>query len=569
MSWQPRWWLEPVSTPDPIRLPALVAIEGLAVHQGLLLGLDRGRGYLFQVVDGSSYRLLNPSLTPFLKETYALASNGTHLWFALGSQVVAVPWHQLPYVRQLGDHLRWKSPYPLESLAIAGNRLYASCYQREKILVFDAASGSLEAEWPAPGIGREQLCLQGDYLWVSDRVEETIFVLHRHTGEVLAALLSPLPGPTGLAFYRQQLWVGIATEEPFIRESPNDTNPFSVDFQDKTLIAPIRLHPPHPPCGDPDLVPRAISVACAVPYQPQTCGERAFYTLTQGYRVEMIYLEEMAPHEEVVLPNLIWQIALPCTSVRQRVVQVEPFGIPYKLVEVEGQQVAEFHLGTWQPGDGVVFGWRAILDLYSIKYHLTPADVEDVVIPKDLQRYLVDDDDLAMDHPLVKQAARLAVGTETNLLRKALNIRNYVYDQLRYRVTSRIQTPDIVLHNKEGSCGEYVGVLLALLRLNGIPCRTVGRYKCPLTPEMINIPASPQYNHVWIEFYVPGWGWLPMESNPDDLGDRPYPRRYFMGLPWTHAEIAKGIPFETCNHPDFSIGELAINHVQFRILHSL
>jgi len=569
VSVQPQWWLAPATQIEGIRPPALVAIEGLTTHQGRLLALDRVRGYLVAIKTDHTYAVLNPSLTPFLKDTYALCSDGTHLWFALGSQVVAVPWHALPYCRQLREHHRFITPYPVESLAIGGDVLYASCYQREKILVLDARSGSLKEEWPAPGIGREQLLVQGDYLWVSDRIEETLYVLQRHRGEVVGSLLSPFPGPTGLAFHQDHLWLGIATEEAFIRESPNDAHPLSVDFQDKTLITPIRLRPPHPPNRDPDLVPRVTSVACPIHYQPQILGERAFYTLSNGYRVEMIYLEEIAPHEDVPLPNLVWQMALPCTSVRQRVIQVQPFGIPYKLIEMEGQQVAEFHLGTWQPGDGWVFGWRAILDLYSIKYHLTPADVEDTVIPKDLERYLIDDDDLAMDHPVVKQAARIAIGTETNLLRKALAIRDYVYDRLRYRVTPRIETPDVVLQNQEGSCGEYVGVLLALMRLNGIPCRTVGRYKCPVPAEMLKIPGYPQYNHVWIEFYVPGWGWLPMESNPDDLGERPYPRRFFMGLPWTHAEIAKGIPFESCNHPEFSIGELAINHVQFRILEAL
>ncbi len=77
----------------------------------------------------------------------------------------------------------------------------------------------------------------------------------------------------------------------------------------------------------------------------------------------------------------------------------------------------------------------------------------------------------------------------------------------------------MVLERGIGSCGEYVGVLLALARLNGIACRTVGRYKCPPKANQRDIPLEPDYNHVWIEFYVPGYGWLPMESNPDDIID--------------------------------------------------
>ncbi|MBE9197452.1 transglutaminase family protein, partial [Synechocystis sp. LEGE 06083] len=124
---------------------------------------------------------------------------------------------------------------------------------------------------------------------------------------------------------------------------------------------------------------------------------------------------------------------------------------------------------------------------------------------------------------------------------------------------------------------EYVGVLLALARLNGIACRTAGRYKCPPHPLQRNLPMEPDFNHVWFEFYLPGIGWLPMESNPDDTNDGgPYPTRFFMGLAWYHAETAKDVPFEQLlsqgipvNKQVVSIGELAINHVQFTILEEL
>ena len=157
------------------------------------------------------------------------------------------------------------------------------------------------------------------------------------------------------------------------------------------------------------------------------------------------------------------------------------------------------------------------------------------------------------------------------------SIRNYVYDKLSYSIKPHIDTPDIVLERGTGSCGEYVGLLLALCRLNGIACRTVGRYKCPPYAEKKGIPLQPDYNHVWLEFYIPDLGWLPMESNPDDVGrDGPHPTRYFMGLSWFHIEIGKGISFETLSSEgkriekeDVSIGELAINHIRFTILEEL
>ena len=49
-----------------------------------------------------------------------------------------------------------------------------------------------------------------------------------------------------------------------------------------------------------------------------------------------------------------------------------------------------------------------------------------------------------------------------------------------------------------------------------------------------------------------------------------------MGLSWYHVEMSKDVPFETIksegaavNKEQVSIGELAINHVQFKILEEL
>lgn len=597
---QPAWWpmapLPPYKDPDkdpaPLQPLGLVALEGLATWGDRLLGLDRLRGYLVQLQENNTL-LLNPHHVHTFQDAYGLwvESEGEQAWIWLSreqeGQILRIPMAALEQPGSLEAFQVGTCPYPIEGIALwkdvqAGSSiLYATCYQREKILQLDPATGTVLWEMPAPGIGREQIALQGDYLWVSDRVEETIYVLERQSGRELARILTPFPGPTGLAHWQGRLWVAYAHEEAFIHDNPNDPDPLSVALRDKTWVAPLRLRPldpppPEPMPTDPKPLEEALALAerstfaCPVVFQPQQLGERATYTLSHGYRVELTYVEEIAQEEPRLLPDLVWRIALPCHSPRQRVHSFDWVGLPFELEEQSGQQVAVFSLGTLAAHEVRLFGWRAVLDLYNIKYCIDPKDVEDAVLPMELRdRYLVDDDDLAMHTPIVQEAARQAIGSETNLLRKMLNIRAYVYDKLSYRVTPRIDPPDEVLRRGSGSCGEYVGLILALARLNGIPCRTVGRYKCPPHPELKRIPLFPEYNHVWIEFYLPGWGWVPMESNPDDLGERPYPQRYFMGLPWTHAEIAKGIPFETINTDQASIGELAINHVQFRILEEL
>lgn len=581
----PLWWLPEkklsaqVAQPNPLPIHrrstrfqplGATALEGITVLSDRLLVLDYNWGYLFELdpLTGQS-RICNPKLTHALRDTYALASSqDSWLWVVQKDTIYRLPSDQIEQLSTLENYYFCRTPFPIEGLDVDPSGIYATCYQREKILHLDPETGVLIEEFPAPGVGKEHLVIQEDYLWVSDRVEETIYILDRKTGQELGRILTSFPGPTGLTFWHDQLWIAYSSEEAYIHDNPNAEDPLSVARRTKTWLAPLRLNSPQ------DQVLPLVStsenfLSCPISFRPQFNRNKASYTLSGGYRVELTYLEELDPQDPQMIPNLTWKIALPCSSLRQRVESVHPVGVPFSQEYQLGQRIAVFNLGQIQPGEARLFGWQAILDLYDLKYCISPDEVEDIELPQDLtMRYLMDDDNLAMDSPIVQEAAREAIGTETNLLRKMYRIREYVYDTLSYRVTPRIETPDQVLRQGTGSCGEYVGVLLALARLNGIVCRTVGRYKCPPHPDLKGIPLLPQYNHVWIEFYLPGWGWIPMESNPDDTGDRPYPQRYFMGLPWTHAEIAKGIPFESSN-ADIPIGQLAINHVQFRILDEL
>jgi Transglutaminase-like superfamily len=446
-------------------------------------------------------------------------------------------------------------PYPVNGVAVWQNTVYVSSQKSGYIHIFERESRRQITRLPLPGVGEANLAIRGEELWVCDRVEQTVYCLDRATGEQIFSLLTPFESPTGIAFdpaatSESLIYVSYAKEEAFIRDNPSDLdNPFELSFRDRTFVHPLYYH-----------------------YNPE-----AHYTLSNGFLIEMSYAEELLPLDEVQLDQLEWRIALPVETDRQKIRQVEAIGRPFTEEIQNGQRVAVFKFDSLKPSERHLFGWKALIEVHAIKYQFTFDDVEKVppLPPEFHDLYLVDDDELAMDKPMIQAAARVAIGTETNLLRKILKIRNYVYDRLSYALTPRIDTPDIVLERGIGSCGEYVGVLLALARLNGIACRTVGRYKCPPFPDQRHQPLAPDYNHVWIEFYIPGFGWVPMESNPDDIGEGgPYPTRFFMGLPWYHAEIAKGIPFETLTAQGkpvetVSIGELAINHIRFTILDEL
>jgi transglutaminase-like putative cysteine protease len=536
------------SLPHATILPiGVYALSGLASEGNQLLAIDTVRGYLVSIdPDNNNTIILNPHQVADWIGVTGLTLWENTFWFAKGQEVLSCN-------RQtLTPKVFTRLPYPVTGVAVWGPNIYVSCQKSGYIHVFDRHTCELLSKISQPGVGTETLAVyQGD-LWVCDRSEQTVYCLDRTTGEIKFSALTPFASPTGITFYapgneEPTCYVAYADEEPYIRDDPNAKSPYQLTFRDRTFIHPLHIQ-----------------------YHPTDK-----YTRSNGFLVEMSYVEELLPLEAVTLNNVEWRIALPSDTLRQRVRQFESIGHDFEIEEKAGQKVAVFKFDRINPHQGGLIGWKAVIEMYGLKYSLAPTDIDDsLTLPDELAEYLVDDDDLAMDTETMRQAAKEAAGTETNVLRKMLKIRNYVYDRLSYGIQPRIDTPDVALARGVGSCGEYVGVLLALSRLNGIACRTIGRYKCPAYPDRRNMPLQPDFNHVWLEFYVPGIGWLPMESNMDDTIERgPYPQRFFMGLAWYHTEIGKGISFEKMKAADkpehISMGDLAINHIRFRILDEL
>jgi transglutaminase-like putative cysteine protease len=533
----------PNSLPNLIRPTPAYTLYGLvwqtSVPTPYAISLDTARGHLLKIDPSTdSASVLNPYTAQQFCDAAGIAIGSDKLFVTKGNCIYycdLIDFDLQPYM---------DLPDTVEGIAVSEGAVYVSSSQADKIFVFGRATRGLLRVMPAPGIGVESLTLRDDELWVCDRTEETVYCLESKTGAIKFRALTPFPKPTGLGFCGDDLYVVYTDDEYYIRDNPNDPEPLSVQVRDRTFIHKLNL--------------------MHVSTKPR-------HTLSNGYLVEMIYLEETLADEPQDVHNLTWRIALPTDTDRQKVRSIEPMGMPFLEEIVGDQRIAVFKIGELCANEARIFGWKATLEMRGIKYEIPYAEVENIPpLSAEMQaKYLIDDDGLGMDLPSVRQAAKEAVGTETNIIRKMQSIRDYVYDKLQYRMQPYIDSPDEVLVRGTASCGEYVGVLLALARLNGIACRTVGRYKCPPYADQHNVPLYQYYNHVWIEFYVPSIGWLPMESNPDDLGDRPYPTRFFMGLPWYHVEIGKDISFETIRPQPFSIGELALNHVRFKILGEL
>jgi transglutaminase-like putative cysteine protease len=537
-----------------IRPIAACSIHGIAFRGENLWAMDTRNGYLLEIDPATdNTKILNPHNWSDFVGAAGLAIVDDTVWFIAEENIYFCSLTDEELKPQLfaclGD--------PAEGIAVWEATVYVTCQSRSKILIYNRNNGDFITHFYTPGIGKENITVRGEEIWLTDTIEQTVYCLDRATGKTIFSVLTPFESPTGLTFYsdrqtgKETLYVAYADREVYIRDNPNAEPNHELLYRDRTFVHPLYFH--------------------------YNAEQR--YALSNGYLVEISYVEEISPLDSVELKDVEWRIALPAETPRQKVRQVEAIGIPFTEENQNGQRIAVFKFDNLSSNDCFLFGWRAIVEVWGIKYQLRPRDCEQLPeLPLEFQqKYLIDDDELAMDTPIVTRAAEDAVARETNFLRKVYSIRNYVYDKLSYGIKPHIDTPDLVLKRGVGSCGEYLGVLLALCRLNGIACRTVGRYKCPPHPHLKGVPLSPDYNHVWMEFYLPGFGWLPMESNPDDVFEGgPYPTRFFMGLAWYHAEMTKDTPFEILlsegvkvDKEKVSIGDLAINHVRFTILEEL
>lgn len=537
-----------VNTPRTIRPVAASSIYGIVFHQGYLWAIDSRNGYLLKIDPATDNTIVvnSHNWSDFLGAT-GLAIAGERLWFTNRETV---------YYCSLNDEFKpevfVRLTSDVDGIAVWNSTIYITSHKLGQILIYSRDRKNKITHFYTPGIGLENITVTEENIWLSDILEQTVYCLDRATGETIFSVLTPFSCPTGLAFDdTETLYVAYADREVYIRDNPNAEPNHELQYRDRTFIHPLHF------CNYPDKK----------------------YALSNGYAIEMSYVEEISPLDPIELKHLEWRIALPAETDRQKIKHVEAIGLPFTEEVKDGQRIAVFKFDRLVSEDRYVFGWKAIVEVWSIKYQIKPPDCENLPeLPEEFAtKYLVDNDNLAMGSEIIQLAAADAVGRETNLLRKVYSIRNYVYDKLTYGIKPHIDTPDIVLRRGVGSCGEYLGLLLALCRLNGIACRTVGRYKCPPHPLYRNNPLQPDYNHVWMEFYLPGYGWLPMESNPDDLFEGgPYPTRFFMGLAWYHAEMAKDTAFETLfsegvpvDKEKVSIGELALNHVRFEILAEL
>ncbi|MFH2020211.1 MAG: transglutaminase-like domain-containing protein [archaeon] len=120
--------------------------------------------------------------------------------------------------------------------------------------------------------------------------------------------------------------------------------------------------------------------------------------------------------------------------------------------------------------------------------------------------------------PEIKELALKIKGNETNPYLIAEKIYWYVITNVPYSYMPHlmleqkgIPEAQYVDEYQVGDCGSQSMYFTALCRAVGIPARTIGGYQ--MFPPQIG-------THFWAQFYLPNYGWIPVDTTVAELADR-------------------------------------------------
>ena len=143
---------------------------------------------------------------------------------------------------------------------------------------------------------------------------------------------------------------------------------------------------------------------------------------------------------------------------------------------------------------------------------LSPVPIENQVYPLTVQPYLEETEATAYSGELVTQLASEIEGEDvmtyvnnaTETVSKALIYDVELGQEMYY--DNLIANAEDALAAQSGCCGEFTNLLLATLRCKGIPARFVMGIIYDET-----IKSTHFRGHYWAEFYLQGYGWIPVE----------------------------------------------------------
>jgi len=446
------------------------------------------------------------------------------------------------------------------SLAIRGDSAYVLAQRpppaSDVILKVSRKTGKTEAVWPIAGNGAAAICFDGDALWVLSRSRSRFLRKLSTTGDVVRTirLRSGVRGTLhGLAVVGDAVFFSLNAGGksavykylPLFSKSEKlfsvDERVYSLVVRDKKLYAYQRRFDTYAEhwlyvfdLGTRKL--KKLRFLNTTARGLATDG-RTMYVLGRRGNGGVISPVAVLEKEKTIVGKPVGRrvsLAFPFTSANQSPYTLDLW-IPYPMdrafqsvaniaivpkprgvtADKFGNRWAHVHWNT-VTGDRkaiLTFDLVTACAAYTLDkaYVFKAADVPERILSScTSETYCFD-----YSHPVPKAAVRKITGSPT-LVSHVLAVRDYVNDALEVKGPSGWgQKASVYLSGGEGRCYGHTLVFAALARGRGIPTTAVGGISLAgKDPE--GKPTRAASAHTWNRVYMPGTGWVDVDSQLDD-----------------------------------------------------
>ncbi len=201
----------------------------------------------------------------------------------------------------------------------------------------------------------------------------------------------------------------------------------------------------------------------------------------------------------------------------QRIIEIQNTGEQPNETSIEdenGNTILYWDLsGKMNENSTITIRRKFAYTTYDFAPRLDDAKPEADRAPDELvNRYTKSEPLLEQTPELVRLANKIVIN-QTSVLAKAKAIFSWVRDTMHYKYPPDARGILEVVKSYQGDCGQYSVLFVGLCRSIGIPSRQQSGF--------VVSDTSFDY-HVWSEIYLPGIGWVPMDTTiPDGFGRLP------------------------------------------------
>jgi len=227
---------------------------------------------------------------------------------------------------------------------------------------------------------------------------------------------------------------------------------------------------------------------------------------------------------------LLWVVVLRDIAPYQEVLSMEMVPLEYETVTDEYDNLyALFEFNDVASGESVAVELQHRVAINELDFDL--GDCEGAVPSMFVDPELHVESDAKQ---VVALAEELAEGRAT-ACDKVRAFYNYVGDKVSYTGYDPADRGALLtLESLTGDCTDFADLLIALSRAAGIPARLIGGVTCCTYGGC----AEGDIKHDWLEVYLPGTGWVPMDPA---WGRFPTDREtYFAGMTPDHIVVTLG-----------------------------